>query len=51
MQHPDPQKHLIVSLIKSTIRIAGFVCLPFSIWGAVILLTLSEIVGVLEELV
>jgi hypothetical protein len=51
MQHPDPKKHLIVSLIKSGIRIMGYILLPFNIWGAVIVLALSESIGILEELV
>ena len=48
---PDPDKHQLVSFIKSGIRIAGYVCIPFSILAAVILLVTSEIIGIVEELV
>ena len=52
---PDPKKHLIVSLVKSGIRIGGYLLLlgiPSS-WAiaASIVLIASEVVGILEELV
>jgi len=51
MNHPDPKLHQLVSFIKSGIRIAGYICLPFSILAAVILLVISEAIGIIEELV
>ena len=52
VQHPpDARKHQIVSFIKSFIRIAGYVWLPFNIFVAGLLLIISEIVGIYEELV
>ena len=48
---PDPDQHQKLSFIKSGIRIAGYVCIPFSIIAATILLVTSEVVGVFEELV
>ena len=48
---PDPEQHQRLSFIKSGIRIAGYLCLPFSIIVATILLVASEVVGVMEELV
>ena len=48
---PDPDQHQKLSFIKSGIRIAGYVCIPFSIIAATILLVASEVVGVFEELV
>jgi len=48
---PDPDKHQKMSFIKSGIRIAGYICIPFSLITATILLVASEIVGVIEELV
>ena len=48
---PNQKWHKIISFIKSGIRIAGYVCLPFSIIAATILLVASEVVGILEELV
>lgn len=52
---PDPKKHLIVSLTKSVVRIAGYALLlgiP-SGWAvaASIVLIASEAIGILEELV
>lgn len=48
---PDPDQHQKLSFIKSGIRIAGYVCIPFSIIAATILLVASEVVGIFEELV
>ena len=48
---PNPKNHMIVSFIKSGIRILGYACIPFSLVWATILLVLSETVGILEELV
>ena len=48
---PNPKNHMIVSFIKSGIRILGYACIPFSLVWATILLILSETVGILEELV
>jgi len=49
--YPDAKKHQIVSFIKSGIRILGYVFIPFNLVVAAILLILSEIVGIIEELV
>ena len=48
---PNPKNHMIVSFIKSGIRILGYACIPFSLVWATLLLILSETVGILEELV
>lgn len=48
---PNQKWHQIVSFIKSAIRIAGYCFLPFSLEIAAIILILSEIVGIVEELV
>ena len=48
---PDPKKHQQVSFLKSFIRIAGYVWLPFNIFTAGFLLIISEIIGIYEELV
>jgi hypothetical protein len=48
---PNPKKHQIISFIKSGIRILGYIFLPFSLEIATILLILSEVVGIIEELV
>ena len=51
MNQPDARKHQIVSFIKSGIRIAGYCFIPFNLVMATILLILSEVVGIVEELV
>lgn len=48
---PDPRKHQIISFIKSAIRIGGYIAIPFNLELAAIVLILSEMVGVAEELV
>lgn len=48
---PDPKNHQITSFIKSGIRLLGYCLLPFYFHTAVIILILSEIVGIGEELV
>ena len=49
--YPDAKKHQIVSFVKSFIRIAGYVWLPFNIMIAAIILVISELIGIYEELV
>ena len=51
VDHPDAKNHQIVSFIKSGIRILGYYFIPFNLVIATILLILSEVVGILEELV
>ncbi len=48
---PDSRKHQIISFVKSGIRILGYGFLWFSLDTAIILLILSEMVGIIEELV
>ena len=48
---PNQKRHQIVSFIKSAIRIGGYCFLPFNLEIAAIVLILSEIVGIVEELV
>ena len=51
INHPDARRHQIVSFIKSGIRIIGYGFIPFNLMTATILLILSEVVGIGEELV
>ena len=51
MKQPDPKLHQLISFIKSAIRIVGYVLLPISIISAAIVLILSEVIGIIEELV
>jgi hypothetical protein len=48
---PNPRLHQIISFIKSGIRIVGYVMIPFNLVIAAGLLVLSEVVGIIEELV
>ena len=48
---PDAYLHQRVSFIKSIVRIIGYGFLPFSLETAAIILILSEIIGIVEELV
>ena len=50
-EYPDAKKHQIVSFIKSGIRILGYILIPFDIIWAVSALVVSEIIGIIEELV
>lgn len=50
-EHPDARKHLIVSIIKSNIRLAGYCLILFNLEIAVAVLLLSEFIGIVEELV
>lgn len=48
---PDQKWHQIISFIKSGIRIVGYLFLPFDIVIATIVLIISEVIGVIEEMV
>jgi hypothetical protein len=48
---PNQKWHKIMSFIKSSIRITGYILIPFDLATAAIVLIFSEIVGILEELV
>lgn len=48
---PDPKLHQQISFIKSGIRILGYACIPFTLFWATTFLILSEVVGIIEELV
>tara|TARA_B100000925_G_C21653942_1_gene322649 strand:- start:14 stop:196 length:183 start_codon:yes stop_codon:yes gene_type:complete len=50
-KYPDAKKHQIISFIKSGIRILGYGFLPFNLAIATIILILSEVIGIYEELV
>lgn len=51
MNYPDAKKHQIISFVKSTIRIIGYVAIPFNLILAASILVASEVLGVVEELV
>ena len=51
MNHPDPKKHQLVSFLKSGVRLLGYIFLPFNLYIAMGVLLVSEIIGIIEELV
>ncbi len=50
-QMPDQQWHRRISFIKSGIRIMGYAFIPFNLIAATVILVVSEVVGIIEELV
>ncbi len=48
---PNQKWHKIVSFIKSGVRLGGYFLLMFNLEVAVGILILSEIIGIIEELV
>ena len=51
MNQPDAKKHQLISFVKSGIRIIGYCFIPFNLVTAMIILVVSEIIGIVEELV
>ena len=48
---PDPKLHQIISFVKSSIRIVGYILIPINLIAATLVLVLSEVIGIVEELV
>ena len=51
MKQPNAKLHQRISFIKSAIRIIGYVLIPINIVNAAFVLILSELIGIIEELV
>ena len=51
MKQPDPKLHQTLSFIKSSIRIVGYILIPVDLISAMLALVISEVVGIVEELV
>jgi len=51
MEHPNAKRHQTISFIKSWIRIVGYFFIPFNLVVATLILVVSEIIGIVEELV
>jgi len=51
LEYPDPKLHQLVSFLKSAVRITGYVALFWSIGLDAVILIISELVGIVEELV
>ena len=50
-QMPNQKWHRRISFLKSGIRIIGYVFIPFNLITATVFLVISEVVGIIEELV
>ena len=48
---PNQYYHRLVSFIKSVVRIVGYAFIPVDLFIATVFLILSEVIGILEELV
>ena len=48
---PNTKLHQLVSFIKSGMRIIGYCFIPYNLGVAALILVLSEIIGIIEELV
>ena len=48
---PDQKLHQLISFFKSGVRIVGYFFIPFNLVAATALLILSEVIGIIEELV
>ena len=51
MNYPDADKHFWASMTKSVIRVVGYCLLPFNLQLAMAVLVISEVAGIIEELV
>ena len=51
MNYPDADKHFWASMTKSIVRVGGYCLFPFNIELAMATLVMSEVVGIIEELV
>ena len=50
-KQPDAKLHQLVSFVKSGVRIVGYCFIPYNLGIAAIMLILSEVIGIAEELV
>ena len=48
---PDPKLHQLISFVNSGVRIVGYCFIPYNLGIAAIMLILSEVIGIAEELV
>ena len=48
---PDQKMHQLVSFFKSGVRVVGYFFIPFNLVAATALLILSEVIGIIEEMV
>lgn len=48
---PNQYWHRIISFVKSGVRLIGYAIIPFDLIVATMILIISEVIGVVEELV
>ena len=48
---PNQKWHRIISFIKSGVRLIGYAFIPFDLMVATMILIISEVIGIVEELV
>jgi hypothetical protein len=48
---PNQYWHRIISFVKSGVRLTGYAFIPFDLLVATLILIISEIIGIVEELV
>jgi len=48
---PNQYWHRIISFVKSGVRLIGYAFIPFDLLVATLILIISEIIGIVEELV
>ena len=51
INQPDPKLHQTISFLKSAVRLTGYGALMYSTGLGVLILIISELIGVIEELV
>jgi hypothetical protein len=51
IKYPNPKLHQQISFIKSAVRILGYSIIPYNLFIAAGVLILSEVIGIIEELV
>jgi hypothetical protein len=51
MKQPDPKLHQTISFLKSAVRLTGYGALMYNTGLGVFILIISELIGIIEELV
>tara|TARA_R110000868_G_scaffold2208_1_gene16771 strand:- start:871 stop:1062 length:192 start_codon:yes stop_codon:yes gene_type:complete len=51
INQPDPKLHQRISFLKSAVRLTGYGALMYSTGLGVFILIISELIGIIEELV
>lgn len=49
MKMPDIKRHYIISMVKSILRIAGYLVALLNFTAGMVILVVAEVLGVVEE--